>query len=339
MAVKLAFRHQRAIFGFVVLGLLILFSTAVLWGHYEKIISNYQWLAKAGLAVVDVIAIGLAVWHFYAKHKPLKVWCYFAEGAIAVMMLVHAGAVLQLDSSTAQQKDAVQTAADVQAKLIAAQGSANAETEAARIKAAGEAAAAVKKQTGSTTLASRTLKTGTTAPTPTPQPSGTPDLVKQASEIKATTFLSEGYMNGGMYYWPALFAFLLFFIAIGISAFSENFEDANQNGIPDWMERGVGRKVEPGFRPPAPRVRPAETSSDGGEGYNGYTPEEIRALIERDRQYRAANVERDELRRRTAQREAQQRAQREKDEASEQSKADDWPDKPVYVPPKSNRGN
>ena len=53
MGVRLAFRYQRAIFGFVVLGLLILFSTAVLWGHYEKIISNYQWLAKAGLAYVD----------------------------------------------------------------------------------------------------------------------------------------------------------------------------------------------------------------------------------------------------------------------------------------------
>lgn len=289
MGVNLAFRHQRAIFGFVVLGLLILFSTAVLWGHYEKIIVNYQWLAKAGLALVDVIAIGLALWHFYAKHKPLKVWCYFAEGLIAAMMLVHAGAVLQLDSSGAQQKDAVQTAADVQAKLIAAQGSANAETEAARIKAAGEAAAAVKKQTGSTTLASRTLKAGTTAPTPTPQPSGTPDLVTQASTIKATTFLSEGYMNGGMYYWPALFAFLLFFIAIGISAFSESFEDANRNGIPDWMERGVGRKVEPGFRPPAPRVRPAMAErpnapdSQGGFGFGRFTDEQVEQFEEEER--------------------------------------------------------
>jgi hypothetical protein len=39
---RVAFRHQRAIFVFVVLGLIILFSTAVLWGHYETVISKYQ---------------------------------------------------------------------------------------------------------------------------------------------------------------------------------------------------------------------------------------------------------------------------------------------------------
>ncbi len=225
MPVKIAFRHQRAIFGFVVLGLIILFSTAVLWGHYEKIITNYQWLAKAGLALVDVIAIGLAVWHFYAKHPPLKVWCFIAEGVIAAMMIVHAGAVLQMDASTAQQTAAVQTAADVQVKLIEAQGKANAETESARIKAAGQAAAAVKQQTGSTALAARTLRTGTTAAI---QPTADNSLIQQASGIKASTFLSDGYMRGGVYYWPALVAFVLFFVAIGISAFSEAFEDANR---------------------------------------------------------------------------------------------------------------
>lgn len=246
MGVKLAFRHQRAIFGFVVLGLLILFSTAVLWGHYEKIVSNYQWLAKAGLALVDVIAIGLAIWHFYAKHTPLKVWCYFAEGIIAVMMIIHAGAVLTLDSSTAQQTHAVQTAVDVQAKLIEAQGKANAETEAARIKAAGEAAASVKRQTGSNTLASRTLRTGTTTkPAQPADTTTTTELVKQASQIKPTTFLGDDYMKGGVYVWPALIAFGLFFVAMGISAFSEPHEDANRNGIPDNWERMVGRDVQP----------------------------------------------------------------------------------------------
>lgn len=270
MAVKIAFRHQRAIFGFVVLGLLILFSTAVLWGHYEKIVSNYQWLAKAGLALVDVIAIGLAIWHFYAKHVPLKVWCYIADGIIAAMMIIHAGAVLQLESSTAQQTLAVQTAVDTQTKLIEAQGKANAEiiaaqgkaiaeTEAARIKAAGEAAAAVKQQTGSTTLASRTLKTGTsstpTQPANAPQPVQAADakaataIVEQASKIKPTTFLGDGYMNGGIYVWPALIAFGLFFVAIGISAFSEPHEDANRNGIPDSWEKLFGRMVHP-MNPP-----------------------------------------------------------------------------------------
>lgn len=218
MTHRIAFRHQRAIFVFVVLGLIVLYSTAVLWGHYERIVTNYQWLAKAGLALVDVIAIGLAIWHLYTHHAPLKVWCYVADAVIAAVMLVHAGAVLQMDSSGAQQRMNVQTAAEVQAKI-----------EGERVKAAGQAAAAIKRETGSSRLANQALRTGK-------ESKGASDVIKAATEIKPATFLSEGYMEGGVYYWPALTALFFFVVAIGISAFSLPFEDRNHNGIPDFME-------------------------------------------------------------------------------------------------------
>jgi hypothetical protein len=234
---RVAFRHQRAIFVFVVLGLIVLFSTAILWGHYETVIGKYQWLAKAGLALVDVIAIGIAFWHLYTKHAPLKVWCYIADGIIAVMMVVHAGAVLQLDASGAQQIAQVKAAAEAQAKLREA----DAQVEAARIKAAGEAAAAVKQQTGSSRLANQTLKTAQTRQ----DNRAVEALTKMAADVKPKTFLSDEYMQGGVYYWPALVALFFFFVAIGISSFSLPYEDANANGIPDHLERGGGWKVEP----------------------------------------------------------------------------------------------
>jgi hypothetical protein len=237
MSHRIAFRHQRAIFVFVVLGLIILFSTAVLWGHYETVVTRYQWLAKAGLALVDVIAIGLAIWHLYAKHAPLKVWCYIADGAIAAMMIVHAGAVLQLDASTVRQVAQVQTAAEAQAKLREA----DAAVEAARIKAAGEAAAAVKQQTGSNALANRTLRIAETKQ----DARAAEALTKMAADMKPQTFLSDAYMHGGVYYWPALIALGFFMVAVGISAVSLPYEDANQNSIPDWLERALGRSVTP----------------------------------------------------------------------------------------------
>jgi hypothetical protein len=236
MTHRIAFRHQRAIFVFVVLGLIILFSTAVLWGHYETVVMRYQWLAKAGLALVDVIAIGLAIWHLYAKHGPLKVWCYIADAAIAAMMLVHAGAVLQLDASTAQQVAQVKAAADAQATLREA----DAKVEAARIKAAGEAAAAIKQQTGSNALAGQAIKNAATKQ----DTRAAEALTKMAADVKPTTFMSDEYMRGGVYYWPALIALGFFVVAIGISAFSLPYEDANANGIPDWLERIFGRRVE-----------------------------------------------------------------------------------------------
>lgn len=248
-----AFRHQRAIFVFVVLGLIILFSTAVLWGHYEAVVSRYQWLAKAGLALVDVIAIGMAFWHLYAKHTPLKVWCYVADGIIAVMMVIHAGAVLQLDSSTAQQLASVRAAADAQAKITEAQAT----VEAAKIKAAAEAAAAVKQQTGSNRLANATLKTAQTKA----DNSAAEKLTQMAASVKPATFLSDEYMNGGVYYWPPLIALFFFFVAIGISGLSLPYEDANRNGIPDWLEGHSEAKHQVGefdqweiaARPKAPR--------------------------------------------------------------------------------------
>jgi len=210
---------------FVVLGLIILFSTAVLWSHYESIVTRYEWLAKAGLALVDVIAIGLAIWHLYAKHAPLKVWCYVADAGIAAMMIVHAGAVLQMDSSTTKQIEQVKLATDAQVKLREA----DAKVEAARIKAAGEAATEVKKQTGSSSLAGRALKSAEAK-----KDKGASDaLTKMASEIKPITFLSDAYMHGGVYYWPALIALGFFVVAIGISAFSEPHEDASPERSPE----------------------------------------------------------------------------------------------------------
>lgn len=246
---RIAFRHQRAIFVFTVLGLIILFSTAVLWSHYETVIGRYQWLAKAGLALVDVIAIGLACWHLYARYAPLKVWCYLADAALAVVMVVHAGAVLQLDSSSAQQLTKVKAAAEAQGTI-----------EAARIKAAAEAAAAIKQQTGSSALANRTLRTA--------QPAASDAaLMKMAASVKPETFLSEEYLQGGVYYWPALVALFFFFIAIGISSFALPYEDANRNGIPDHLENFFrSPKIAPGFVGPAqcsiPRPRPYVSTAD-----------------------------------------------------------------------------
>jgi hypothetical protein len=217
---RVAFRHQRAIFVFVVLGLIILFSTAVLWGHYETVVTRYQWLAKAGLALVDVIAVGLAIWHLYTKHTPLKVWCYAADGIIAAMMIVHAGAVLQLDSSTAQQVAQVKTATEAQARLREA----DAQVEAARIKAAAEAAASIKQQTGSTSLARQAIRSAETKA----DNSAALAITEKASQIKPQTFLSDDYMSGGVYYWPALVALFFFFVAIGISAIALPYEEASE---------------------------------------------------------------------------------------------------------------
>jgi hypothetical protein len=68
-----------------------------------------------------------------------------------------------------------------------------------------------------------------------------------AEAVQPQTFLSAEYLQGGVYYWPALIALFFFFVAIGISAFSLPHEEAG--------EQAQRRLV--GFGSPSPSLAPA----------------------------------------------------------------------------------
>lgn len=231
---RVAFRHQRAIAIFVVLGLITLGCTITLWFHYDKIFGDqllYKWLVRGGLAVVDVIAFLMALWHVYAHYGPTKVWCFISEVAIAAMMIVHAGAVMTLEASGVQQREAVASAGEAEAKIAerdTAARIASVEKMARDLEARGKPnqAAALRQQAAKPPSSAVTAGRASGA------------VQTAMTEHKQETFLWDSYMRGGIYYWPSLIALFFFSVAIAVSALGVSREvDKNGNGIPDHLEK------------------------------------------------------------------------------------------------------
>lgn len=223
----LPFRTQRALAAFAVAALLILFSVAVIWSHVDGISSfspGYRLLAKAGLACVELVSVILLAWEIWAKDKVLSMACFAAEFVLVIVMLVHAGAVLQLDSSGSRQEKTIGAVADAQAKIAAAR-------ESARIKAAGESAAELNRRGQRRTAAAiaRSASTDGSA-------SDNALLGSIVEQTAPTTFLPDAYMTGGLYYWPPLIAFVLFMAVLLISKSAIALEDSDGNGVPDILE-------------------------------------------------------------------------------------------------------
>lgn len=274
---RVAFHHQRAIGIFVVLGLITVGSTFTLWFHYDNIFGDhivYKWLVRGGLAVVDFIAFLMALWHVYSHYAATKVWCFIAEVAIAAMMIVHAGAVMTLESSGVQQKEAVAAAGDAEAKIVEAQAKVvEAETK-ARIAAAEKVAQRLEAEGKPNQAAAYRIKAASVSSASKQKPASTA-VTTAMEQNKRTTFLSDSYMKGGIYYWPSLFALFFFGVAIAISAFGVAHEvDKNQNGIPDYLEQPGNERllhgwlIANGYLPPG---TPFEgdvppTNPDGGGG-------------------------------------------------------------------------
>lgn len=232
------FRAQRALAAFIVFFLLVSFSVGVIWNHIDGVTTFspvYQNLAKAGLGVVEFVALVFLIWEVFTKHKVLSMTCFIADFILVIVMLVHAGAVLQLDASGSRQQKTIGFTADAMAKVAAAR-------EAARIKAAGDQAAELNRRGQHRTAAmiARSAASG----------GGREDnslLETVLGQTKPTTFLPESYMNGGLYYWPPLIAFTLFMMVMLVSKGAIEYEDANNNGIPDHLEPWAHRGRPAGF--------------------------------------------------------------------------------------------
>ena len=66
-------------------------------------------------------------------------------------------------------------------------------------------------------------------------------------QTKPSTFLPDWYMDGWMFVFPVLFALGCFLVVMLVSSGVVEFEDANDNGIPDQLEPWAHRGRQAGF--------------------------------------------------------------------------------------------
>lgn len=211
----ISFRTQRTIFALVVFGLIGLYTLSVQWSHVDQslaVVESYSTLIKLGLASDLVIILFLLIWELFARDHNLTLACFGTVIFLEIVCVIHAGAILQLDTGHARQSKAAQDAAEHQVRLAT-------EIEKARIAATADAAAKLN-QLGQTQTARRIAGTiGKSTSTPIAAPT------VEADPVVKSSFLPSWYLNGAQYFVTILLGYLGFAFCFFVSRGSLLTED------------------------------------------------------------------------------------------------------------------
>lgn len=221
------FRTQRAIFVFFVAGLIALYTLSVQWSHVELagLSAQYVPLIKIGLISDVVIIMFLLVWELYARHKSLTLACFAGVFVIEVVCIIHAGAILQLDTGNANNQKATTQAIEAQIKMAA-------EIERARVESL-TAGVQTLNQAGQTKSAARMARnTGTSIITP--------QISLPAVDTKHRSFLPEWYLNGPQYFVTILLAYMIFAVVFFVSRTAVETEDVPLVANPERQSIATG---------------------------------------------------------------------------------------------------
>jgi hypothetical protein len=235
-----SFRNQRVGWTFTIFTIVFCFTTSVLWGHVDRIITNttYQMMFKGGLLLLPAVTLLMTIWELFVddvsakriheSHQTVKRlvnWCFYASICLALCEIVHAGGVLTFESSTVQQKETIAAIGDAQAKVAAASTSAAIETS-------GKVAQEMNAN-GQRVTARRTIASGGEVARSASE-SAQRKVAEAAERSKASTFLPDWYIHGGMYVALPLLALICFGITMIFARKAQPHIDKNDDGKPDY---------------------------------------------------------------------------------------------------------
>lgn len=220
-------RVQMAIVGVGLWFLLALWSLSAFWTHISSLGEQYQFAAKCGSMAGEFALLALILWHCFNPHIGVRRWALILGFLLAVVVLVHSGAVrgateaktARLDtesrlaqSLTAMSKDQAATIGETGARSLSAAGS---QKERAAIVGKTAAEQARVAQAAQQTLAA--------------------EIVKTDQAVKDTSILPAWYLDGWCY--SAIFLFSLLCVGIiFLMMMNDEDIDRNFNGIPDGQE-------------------------------------------------------------------------------------------------------
>lgn len=211
----MSFRLQRSLFAMIVFGLIGAYTLSVQWSHVDQInglSQTYATMFRVGLASAEVIIFMLLVWELFAKDHSLTLACFGTIILLEIVCVMHAGAILQLDSNRALVRQVNTDSVDAQIRLAT-------EMEKARIAATADAAAKLNS-IGQTRTANRVARAvGATSSAPAVA------LPGPAESRPVSSFLPDWYLNGAQYFVTILLAYLGFAFCFFVSRSSLATED------------------------------------------------------------------------------------------------------------------
>lgn len=254
----MSFRMQRVVFTFLIFIIGFAFTTAVLWGHLDKVIKGpYGMLAKAGLILLPAVSLIMSIWELFVdqvgaearEHKlhptvsRLINWCFFGSLALFSFEVIHAGALLKYESSTAEQESKIAAIGDAQAKIAGA-------TTSAAIESSGRVARDLNAS-GQHKTARNAISSGKETAAAASE-GAQKELVKAAQGIKPDTFLPQWYIDGGMYAALPLLAIFFFAVTMFLARQASPFVDADDDGRADAKQHRANNRSAAQKRQPEP---------------------------------------------------------------------------------------
>lgn len=234
-----SFRNQRVGWTFVIFTIVFCFTTSVLWGHVDRIITDptYQKMFKAGLLLLPAVTLLMTIWELFVddigakrKHEPhptvkrLVNWCFYASICLALCEIVHAGGVLTFEGSTVQQKETIAAVGDAQAKIAGA-------TTSAAIESSGKVAQQMNAN-GQRVSARRTITSGKDVAA-NANAAAQRAVQDSADKAKPDSFLPSWYLHGGMYVALPALALIFFGLTMIFARQAQPHIDRDDDGNPD----------------------------------------------------------------------------------------------------------
>jgi hypothetical protein len=249
-----SFRTQRVIATLVIFAIVFFWTTSVLWSHLEGVIApgTYQSLAKIGLLLVPAVATVMTLWELFVDDVKSRIhashpfvvqlvgWCFWGSYLVAAAEVVHAGAILKLENSRAENVKTIAAIGDGLSKIAGSQAE-------GAMKGA-SAGAREANAVGQRQLARRTITAGSQAVSATNATAQDKFLEATKDKQEAETFLPEAYTDGGMYVALPLFGLICFAITMALGRRAQPFVDKDDDGVYDAEQgqavKGKGRRRE-----------------------------------------------------------------------------------------------
>jgi hypothetical protein len=216
---------QRALIAYGLALGVSLFSNSVMWGHIDNLQHPYAFYLKCGLiGIIDFANFWLATWVVFGRSSRLRAYGFWFGLLLMVVMLIHTGALMKLESSKGENITMLKTVGDESAKIV---------ESATKGIMTGAGESAIKANDEEQYKTSRAIRQDGIQSAANIGSEALKNLGDTASKLKPTTFLPQAYLDGAMYWALMVLAGILLAFGVKVS------EEEGEGLIPDNLEQMV----------------------------------------------------------------------------------------------------
>lgn len=223
--------------------LLALWSLSAFWSHIDSLHESYKFAARLGAMGGEFALLALILLKCFNPHINVRIWSLIFGFVLALVIIVHAGALRGMNEAKTTRLETEQRLANVLTDVSTKQAA-----ELASSAPAGQT------QRERNTIAGKVLQ-GQTDIAKNTQQTIAAEIVKTDAVVKESSILPIWYLNGWCY--SVIFILSLLFLSI-VFAMMMNKEDLDRNfdNVPDHQQPEMASSTTTIITPPPVAVSP-----------------------------------------------------------------------------------